>query len=807
MWLVLFIWITTVAACPDNCICPATSNQVSCDGGQFEDIPRGLPPSISTLDLSNNDLMTLSSTSLVSLRSVINFKLKNNDIVQIHDGAFQPMQSLQTLDLSGNALTELNQHSLQGPSSLMHLDLSKNNLQSIEGAFAKMSELSRLELSDNRLTRITEFTFRDLSSLRYLLLSGNQISQVDKKAFRKLEKLMYLVLKGNPIGDVPRYQFNSLFLSYVDMSECGLTKIPRGLPNSIRYLQLRRNNMTTIHRHSFQDCSYISILVLDENGLSSIQERAFEHMTYLQQLWLNNNLLRAIPKPLPSSLQRILMDSNLLDNVTNVFPKNSQLNTLSFMGNTISHLSHDALSELQQLKSLDLSNNQLEHIYGHSFNNNSQLRTLQLSKNPLQYFHSRAFYGLTNLRTLSLAYVHTQVSMYWDIFQDIGKITQLDLDSSPYVIQAIMHSDELLSGLSSVEDLSMQSSDINSLRSDFPEKFPNLLVLHLSSARWHCDTQLLWLRIWLLSTEVQIDNKEDIRCFTPRDLHNKAFIHIDDSEFAVATPGSVTLPPTSQLTTFTTDPQRATTPPARVPQEEEGEDSYEDESESKTFDLEDIYEDLGTREDRFPFIPGLDKKTLPPPTSKELSWEEILSRSSDVPTEGPPYAMQNDNLSLQTKPASDFLGPVPTPSASTTDQAGSPMMLIIIVTSVLTVVIAAVLIATIVYFSRKGNNGCTSGRGSTKSGSPSKRSSNGSGMYQNGIKYKHRQDVLYFMPGEDSTTDSLQTNASTKDANMALYRPYRVNSIETADFSIQCIPQTTFQRIDLMHRHKFSDEG
>ena len=83
---------------------------------------------------------------------------------------------------------------------------------------------------------------------------------------------MYLVLRRNPIGSVRRFQFqfHSLFLSYVDLSECHLATVPRGLPASIRYLQLRRNNMTAIDRTSFRDCPYVSILVLDENSISEV---------------------------------------------------------------------------------------------------------------------------------------------------------------------------------------------------------------------------------------------------------------------------------------------------------------------------------------------------------------------------------------------------------------------------------------------------------------------------------------------------------------------------------------------------------
>lgn len=167
---------------------------------------------------------------------------------------------------------QVQQHTFRGAEKLLHLDLSDNKLNSVDGAFAGLRELSRLDLRSNRLTEISQFTFRDQTNLRYLLLSENHISHIDRRAFRNLEKLTYLVLRKNPIGSIDKFQFHSLFLSYVDLSECGLATVPRGLPASIRYLQLRRNNISIVQQNSFRDCPYVSILVLDENNISEVSK-------------------------------------------------------------------------------------------------------------------------------------------------------------------------------------------------------------------------------------------------------------------------------------------------------------------------------------------------------------------------------------------------------------------------------------------------------------------------------------------------------------------------------------------------------
>jgi len=143
----------------------------------------------------------------------------------------------------------------------------------------------RLDLRNNYLTTLTEFTFRDLSSLRYLFLTNNRIYRIERRALRHLPQLLYLVLRGNPLDDVDRLHFHSpSTLSYVDMSECGLTRVPRGLPAALRYVQLRRNNLTTLDAGTFSECLDVNILVLDENNIQTVHDNTFADMSNLQQV-------------------------------------------------------------------------------------------------------------------------------------------------------------------------------------------------------------------------------------------------------------------------------------------------------------------------------------------------------------------------------------------------------------------------------------------------------------------------------------------------------------------------------------------
>ena len=69
-------------------------------------------------------------------------------------------------------------------------------------------------------------------------------------------------------------QFYSTLLTYIDVSEAGLSQVPRGLPSSTRYAQLRRNNISSLSRSAFVECPFASIVVLDDNRITDADQQA-----------------------------------------------------------------------------------------------------------------------------------------------------------------------------------------------------------------------------------------------------------------------------------------------------------------------------------------------------------------------------------------------------------------------------------------------------------------------------------------------------------------------------------------------------
>jgi len=60
----------------------------------------------------------------------------------------------------------------------------------------------------------------------------------------------------------------------MDVSECSLADVPKGLPSSTRYAQMRRNNISSLSLTAFVECPFASIVVLDDNRIDDVDQQA-----------------------------------------------------------------------------------------------------------------------------------------------------------------------------------------------------------------------------------------------------------------------------------------------------------------------------------------------------------------------------------------------------------------------------------------------------------------------------------------------------------------------------------------------------
>ncbi|KAK9954651.1 hypothetical protein ABG768_016701 [Culter alburnus] len=207
----------------------------------LERVPRGLPRRAKTLMLLHNLISEIGRNDLITLYTLTELNLSYNRLTsaKLHRDAFRKLRILETLDLSGNKLQAL------------PLGLPKS--------------LQVLKVKDNQMTEIPEGALLGMSSLREIYLSNNQLklNSIYQGAWQELSMLKTLDLSGNM-----------------------LSHIPPDLPESLEFLHLQSNRISSVSATAFLNTPNIKGIFLRFNRLSvhSVSEESFSHLSKLQVL-------------------------------------------------------------------------------------------------------------------------------------------------------------------------------------------------------------------------------------------------------------------------------------------------------------------------------------------------------------------------------------------------------------------------------------------------------------------------------------------------------------------------------------------
>uniref|UniRef100_A0A8C4SCA4 Si:dkey-6n6.1 n=1 Tax=Erpetoichthys calabaricus TaxID=27687 RepID=A0A8C4SCA4_ERPCA len=187
--------------------------------------------------------------------------------------------------------------------------------------------------------------FSGLTGLEWLDLSKNRLndSSFSSELFQNLTKLKRLNLDGN-----------------------FLTKIPL-LPPSLEELKMNDNKLKGLDQQSFKGLSKLLTLELEGNGLhdGNVIPLAFKPLIRLIYLRLDENRFRALPSGLPSSLQELHMEENLIEDIQEgILNKTLNLVVLVLSNNHIqeNRIAPHAWFHLSKLEAIDLSYNRLVHV-------------------------------------------------------------------------------------------------------------------------------------------------------------------------------------------------------------------------------------------------------------------------------------------------------------------------------------------------------------------------------------------------------------------------------------------------------------
>jgi Leucine-rich repeat (LRR) protein len=505
-------------ACPKKCAC--SDVRVDCYSRRLESIPEGIPESVRSLDLHDNEIKHVNAETLSSLSNLESLFMKQNRLTDLKFLAFVNLPKLKKLYVGGNEIKVIGDTVFANLPLLQDLDLAKNNLTGITGDL-NISGLMRLYLSYNRLKSLQDNTLNGVRSLQYLILDNNDISYISKSAFAGMTNLSHLFLRGNPIRNVDHTFEDIGTLSYLDISACILTHLPRGLPWALHYLKISDNNLTMIESRDLYSTRYLGIIFLDNNNIEAIQDGALLYTPYLKELRISHNKLRWLPQ-IPNKIETIYADNNNIKQLYQYnFAHDSVMRILSLSGNQISNISPYTFSRLANLTVLLLDHNEIRHLKNMTFANLRKLITVNLEFNPLERIERRAFGGLSKLEQLKLGNSKSNETIIDGvIFQDIPSLQDLDLQNSPSIIHDILNSSDLLRSLRSIKTLNLMNGSLETITMEVQTSLPNLDSLKLSGNPWLCNKELVVLRSWINNSPKLFGNSR-ITCASPDHLRGR----------------------------------------------------------------------------------------------------------------------------------------------------------------------------------------------------------------------------------------------------------------------------------------------
>eukprot|EP00058_Branchiostoma_floridae_P027114 XP_002612605.1 hypothetical protein BRAFLDRAFT_78770 [Branchiostoma floridae] len=181
---------TSCSGCDENILV------AMCDDKQLASVPSRFPPKVSMIRLQDNEITQLPRAAFVNMSPKLSqLNLSNNRILYIEDNAFDRLTNLWGLDLSRNNLTSVTDQTLRGLRRLRKLCLQSNMIKFVsDNAFLGIVDINTINFRDNRLTEVPWSAVQRTSArnLQKFDLSRNNIQtahafpEIDSKSTMKI---------------------------------------------------------------------------------------------------------------------------------------------------------------------------------------------------------------------------------------------------------------------------------------------------------------------------------------------------------------------------------------------------------------------------------------------------------------------------------------------------------------------------------------------------------------------------------------------------------------------------------------------
>lgn len=275
---------------------------------------------LTEVNLSQNNISSLSDIYLGHLSQLSSLHLEENRITSLHDNCLAHLPNLQELYVNHNLLLMISPGAFQGLNNLLRLHLNSNQLRVIRPEwFHALNQLEILMIGENPISQIQDMNFQPLSNLRTLVLARmnlteipdnalvglhklesisfyeNMFKKVPQVALRKVQSLKFLDLNKNPIERINRGDF----VDMIHMKELGINSMPdlvsidsfavSNLPELTKIEATNNPRLSYIHPNAFYNLPRLETLMLNDNALSALHRITVESLPSLQEVSLHSN--------------------------------------------------------------------------------------------------------------------------------------------------------------------------------------------------------------------------------------------------------------------------------------------------------------------------------------------------------------------------------------------------------------------------------------------------------------------------------------------------------------------------------------
>ena len=380
---------------------------------------------VGCLDLSKNNLTTLTSRDITILKSMKRLKIllvQENKLQSIAEN-IKELSHLKIIDISNNQLTTLPE-GLCELTNLVYIRMNNNGIKELPSCIGNLKQLKILRAESNCLTALPS-DIGALDNLKELALSNNFLTRLPN-SIGFLSNLLKLFINNNALTELPdTLQFLSA-LEELQAENNGITALPEGLGklSCLKKINIHKNRLTYIPEtvsklveltvldisgnmitRALPDLSALKnlqVLGLSEVSLTAVPEWIWS-LHCLRILALEKNEINHLSESLGNlvNLQMLILQHNKLQQLPASLGKLTALKKLNVHHNELSSLPEN-IEELKELTTLEITHNKLKEL-PNSVGKLSKLRELKLSHNELTQIPQEVG-NLQNLELLNIAF-------------------------------------------------------------------------------------------------------------------------------------------------------------------------------------------------------------------------------------------------------------------------------------------------------------------------------------------------------------------------------------------------------------------